>query len=172
MPVNSADAVRYHAQFRRALEDGDYMLLWKLWAHIMPHLPALKTPQEAQAVMHRARTESVTLHVDKRAYSHRWCLDNGIPSGLPDALKPRAERMYPEPVKAVGVAVSLPKIFREVAREIEGAMSGAVEELAADGVDLNNRAAVHALMFERREQVLDVMLGRGARPQGINRGVT
>jgi hypothetical protein len=61
-------------------------------------------------------------------------LERGLPSGLPDHLKPKADRIYPRTVEAVGVAVlatSADGVTR--ARAIEKAMSDAVAECYADG---------------------------------------
>src|SRR6185312_14636340 len=97
-----------------------------------------------------------------RAWSHRWLVERGHPSGLPDRLKPRAERAYPRIVKAVGIAVKMPAAFREVGLEVRRAMADAVEILAADGVDLDDRERVQAYMFEARARTLKQMLGASA----------
>jgi hypothetical protein len=123
----------YTGQFRQALEDGDSMMLWKMWQHAMPHLPQPKTLEQAEIIMHRARTEAETITLDKRAYSHAWLLERTLPSGLPDHLKAKAERLYPRIVEAVGIAVKMPLILKEVGLEIQKAMSDAVENAYADG---------------------------------------
>lgn len=82
-------------------------------------------------MMHRARTEASSLRFRLRAYSHRWLVDRGIPSGLPDELRPKAERIYPVVVDAVGVSVHSRR--REEAKAIQTAMSSKVLEMYADG---------------------------------------
>lgn len=151
-------------QFRRALEDGDHMQLWRLWSSVCPHLPQPKTPREVEIMMHRARTEAASMPLALRAYSHAWLLDQGFESGLPDELKPQAERLYPTFAKAVGISVNFSKtmkrLFPGLQREIQGAMTDAVEELHADGVDLNDRERVHGRIFEARETRLKQLVGR------------
>lgn len=161
--------VQTAGQFRRALEDGDHMQLWRLWSHVMPHLPQPKTPREVEIMMHRARTEAASIAFDRRAYSHAWLLDQGLESGLPDELRPKAERICPTFAKAVGVSVrfskTMKRLFPGLEREIEGAMSDAVNELHGDGVDLENRPLVHQRIFEARERTLTQLIGRPALPR-------
>lgn len=85
-------------------------------------------------MMHHARTQTESLPLRPRAYSHRWLVERGLSSGLPDELRPRAERMYPVIADAVGIAVgSSSRRHREEAKAIEGAMSTKVKEMYADG---------------------------------------
>lgn len=139
-------------QFRSALEDGDVAALRAIWAQAMPHLPQPATDAEATVVMHHARTGAESLPLAKRAYSHAWLVERGYPSGLPDRLKPTAERLYPRVLKAVGVAVRA--AYPEVGKAVQQAMCAAVEELHADGVDLDDRDRVRGLMHERRDHAL------------------
>lgn len=90
---------------RQALEDGDCDVLAKLWRHIAPHLPGPKTRAEIEIVLHSARTQAGSVTFRKRAYSHRWLMERGLPSHLPDDLRPKAERIYPRIVEGVGIAV-------------------------------------------------------------------
>ena len=92
--------------FHRALEECDIDGVRVMWSHIAPHLHQPQTDAEALATIHLARTGMELMPFNKRAYSHRWCLDHGIPSQLPDHLKPRAERIYPIVQEAVGISVS------------------------------------------------------------------
>lgn len=123
------------AEFRRCLAELDVEGARRVWAYVAPHLPQLGDDRHALAMLHYARTQSESSPLIHRAYSHRWLSDNGLPSGLPDNLKPKAERIYPRIVEAVGVAV---KAFSEasapMARALERAMSNAVAECYADGV--------------------------------------
>lgn len=120
--------------FRRCLIDCDVQGIRRLWAHIAGHLPQPSTDREALTAIHHARTIAESMTLKLRAYSHRWLLDNGFPSGLPDRLKPSAERLYPRVVSAVGIAVMATSPRRKAeAKAIERAMSDAVLEAYADG---------------------------------------
>lgn len=120
--------------FRNLLNSGDVEGLRAFWRNASPHLPQPETREQAEIVMHRARTEAESIALDKRAYSHRWLCDRGLPSGLPDELKPRAERIYPRVVEAVGISVNArSEMLKPLARQVERAMADAVEEAFADG---------------------------------------
>ena len=68
-----------------------------------------------------------------RAYSHAWLLGEGLPSGLPDELKPKAERMFPRVVEGVGIAVGgTSELGRAIAPLVRSAMSDAVRDVYAD----------------------------------------
>lgn len=148
-----------HAQFRQALVDGDVNALLAIWARVMPHLPQPETREAAAAVMHRARTEATSVPFRARAYSHRWLEDRGLPSGLPDRLKPRAEQICPRVVAGVGIAVeSSSPILKPVAKACERAMSDAVAELHADGVSLES-PLIRQRMKEAHQRTLKELLG-------------
>lgn len=120
--------------FRDLLEAGDITGLREAWAQLMPHLPQLETAEQAEIVMHRARTEADSLPIKHRAWSHRWLTERDLPSGLPDEIKPSAERLYPIIADAVGIAVKASNpVFKAAALEVRGAMEVAVEEAYADG---------------------------------------
>lgn len=120
----------HEAEMRRCLEALDVEGVRKLWAHIAPQF-ARCTDAEALAALHMARTAAESLPLRLRAYSHRWLSDHGYPSALPDALRPRAERIYPKIVTAVGISVI--SKYRQVADEVGGAMLDVVENAYADG---------------------------------------
>ena len=127
--MNHADA------FRRCLIDLDVVGICDLWFHVSSHLPQPKNNEEALVTMHYARTHARSIPIKLRCYSHAWLCERGLPSGLPDCWKPKAARLYPHTVKAVGVAVkamSAENVPR--ARAIEKAMSDAAMECYADGV--------------------------------------
>lgn len=123
--------VRYATEMRRCLEDLDVAGARRLWALAAPHVPQDATDAQLLVTLHMARTAAESIDLRRRAYSHRWLLDNGHPSQLPDPLKPRAERLYPRVVDAVGVA-ALSK-YPQVAREVGGAMIDVIENSYADG---------------------------------------
>src|SRR5262252_6110655 len=95
---------KHSAELRRCLLACDIEGVRRLWQHVAPHLPQPESDAAALMSIHYARTQMVSLPLKARAYSHRWLIDNGFPSGLPDALKPKAERIYPRIIDAVGIA--------------------------------------------------------------------
>jgi hypothetical protein len=118
---------------RRALEECDVTSARRLWAVWCPFFPQPKDDAEALVTLHRARTEANSIALELRAYSHRWLVDRGWPSGLPDGLKPKAERMYPQIASAVGIAVKARRPENAAAAVvIRQAMEHAVLEAAAD----------------------------------------
>lgn len=144
---------------RRALEDLDVPTVRRLWQHMAPHLSQPRDDAEALACMHRARTEARSISVIERAYSHRWLEDRGLPSGLPDELKPRAERLYPRIASAVGIAVSMrDKGLAPAAVEIRQAMEVAVLEAEADG-KLLRASFVKGRMMAARERIKKQLFG-------------
>ena len=127
--MNHADA------FRRCLIELDVVGVCDLWFHVCPHLPQPKNNEEVLVTIHYARTTAQTVPLKLRCYSHAWLTERGLPSGLPDWWKPKAARLYPHQVTAVGVSVkALSEANAPLARAIEKAMSDAVQECYADGV--------------------------------------
>ena len=121
--------------FRRCLIELDVVGICDLWFHVSPHLPQPKNNEEALIMMHYARTETQSISSRLRCYSHAWLCERGLPSNLPDQLKPKASRLYPHKVKAVGIAVKAISAEGALrARIIERVMSDAVMECYADGV--------------------------------------
>jgi hypothetical protein len=138
--------------FRRCLIDLDVVGICDLWFHVSPHLPQPKNNDEALATMHYARTQAGSIPVRLRCYSHAWLSERGLPSGLPDQWKPKAGRLYPHKVNAVGVAVkALSEASVPRARAVEKAMSDAVLECYADGV--TDSDVIKARMGEARLKV-------------------
>ena len=141
------------AEFLRCLVLGDVAALLALWADAFPHLEQPGNDEQARTMLHRARTESQAVPFKQRAYSHRWLTDNGYDSGMPDDLRPKAERIYPRIVSAVGIACMVTSPHRQdEAKAIERAMSDAVAEAYADG--RTDPAFVSARMREARENIL------------------
>ena len=127
--MNHADA------FRRCLIELDVVGVCDLWFHVCPHLPQPKNNEEVLVTIHSARTTAQTVPLKLRCYSHAWLTERGLPSGLPDWWRPKAARLYPHQVTAVGVSVkALSEANAPLARAIEKAMSDAVQECYADGV--------------------------------------
>jgi hypothetical protein len=144
--MNHADA------FRRCLTELDVAGIRNLWSYISPHLPQPKNDEEALVTLHYARTCAGSVPIRLRCYSHAWLCERGLPSGLPEWMKPKANRLYPHKVKAVGIAV---KAMSEAnvprARAIEKAMSDAVLECYADGI--TDTTVIRSRMDEARRDI-------------------
>ena len=135
---------------RQCLEECDVRALLRLWAHVSPHLPAPASEGEALAALHMARTAAETILFSHRAYSHKWLLDRGLPSQLPEHLKPEAERRVERVAPAVGISVNVRNEFlRPAAGEVQKAMESAVMDAEADGRLLDDQF-VSARMREAR----------------------
>ena len=149
----SADA------FRRALEDGDVAALRSAWSSLFPGLPQPRSDAQAEIVMHRARTEAGSVSLKARAWSHRWLVDHDLPSGLPDELRPRAERIYPRIAAGVGIVVkATAEHHKPAALYIRKAMEGAVLEAEADG-RLTDTPFVRARMADARRRAVAEIYG-------------
>lgn len=147
------------AVMRKCLEDLDVPRARTFWGHVAPHLPQPDSDLDALATLHRARTEAQSIPLNMRVYSHHWLENRGLPSGLPDHLKPKAERVFPQIVAAVGVAVAARSPETEpLARLIQDAMNDAVREAHADGL-LEDTPFVKARMAEARKRVTKFFWG-------------
>lgn len=110
-------------------------------------------------MLHVARTAARSVPFDLRAYSHRWLVDRGLPSQLPDQLKPRAERIYPRVVSAVGIAVRARSPESQGAvSEIQRSMQDAVLDAEADG-RLTDDVFVKARIMEARARARKRLFG-------------
>lgn len=145
------------AAFRRCMEELDAATARRLWAETRPHLPPIKTDADALVMLHHARTQAESMPLKLRAYSHRWLLDRELPSGLPDPLKPRAERLYPRNVEAVGISVNGSPLIRPALVEIRTAMEHAVEDAFAER--RTDPAFVSARMQEARRKTARKLFG-------------
>ena len=148
--------------FRQALVELDVPAARAVWSNLAPHLPQSATDGEALACLHMARTQSQTIASHHRYYSHRWLLDRGLPSQLPDRLRAPAERMYPRKVDAVGVAVR--SQVPEIRTAIAGVMSDAVADCYANG-DRDPLIVKPQMLAARARERRGLMLPRqGAHP--------
>ena len=147
----------YVTDMRRYLEAGDADGARRLWAYMYPGLPQPKSDHEALVVLHMARTAAISITLKLRAYSHRWLLDHGFPSQLPDKLKPAAERIYPKVVTAVGISVNAAsELLQPAMAEIQKAMEDAVLEAYGDGKE-GDISHIRNRMKEARERAVKAL---------------
>lgn len=142
---------------RQVLEAGNAVALRRLWGQQAAHLPQPHSDAEAEVMLHHARTVAHSIPFHLRAYSHAWLTERGSPSGLPDELRPRAERLHPRIVPTVLISVN--SRYPEVAHEIHGAMRDAVYEAEADG-RLEDAPFVRGRMLEERAKARRRLFGR------------
>lgn len=147
------------SDFHAALESGDARLAQRLATILFPHLPQEVDPEIS---MHMARTQIPTLSFRARAYSHRWLIERGLPSQLPDELKPKAERVYPVIADAVFVSAnSNSPILKPVMPLVQGAMSDAVEDCYANGD--KDPQLIRQRIQEARRKSIRQLVGIGAK---------
>jgi hypothetical protein len=150
----------HSAEFRRCLVELDVAGIRALWRHTSPHLAQPKTDAEALVTLHHARTQADSVALKLRAYSHRWLLDNGFPSGLPDRLKPSAERIYPRVVESVGISVNFRSaILKPIGKLVRGAMENAVLDAYAE--KRTEPEFLRARMTEARETAIRKLVAMG-----------
>src|SRR5262245_17908698 len=137
----------HSAEFRRCLVDCDTEQIVKIWKHVAPDQPCPETPEQALICIHMARTAAERMVFRFRAYSHAWLRERGIKSLLPDKLLPRADRMYPKIVSAVGICVASPSNHKTAYHHhVSTALCDIVEHFYADGIQ--DTARIHAAMKE------------------------
>lgn len=130
----------------------------RLAAETMPHIPP-QSDADVLASLHMARTQAESLPLRLRAYSHSWLMERGLPSQLPDALKPSAERLYPRVVTGVGISVNFKAPELKPAGDlIRKAMEAAVEDCYADGRE--DPAYVKPRMIEAGQKERRKLFGR------------
>ena len=146
--------------FRNLLETGDVDGCRAYFAANAGHLPQVETREQAEIVMHRARTEAASVSLKARAYSHRWLCERRLPSGLPDALKPQADRLYPERKVSVGISVNFFNYswMRPAEIIVRGAMEDAVLDAEAHG-RIEDSAFVSARMKEAKDRAMLWLFG-------------
>ena len=136
-------------EIRRCLIELDIEGMVRAWGRMWPGLPVPATRGEVLVALHIARTTAATVPLRLRAYSHRWLIDQGYPSQLPDHLKSRAERLYPKVEKSVGISVN--SKYPVVKHAIQTAMEQAVLEAYADGHS-DEPEKVRQRMLEARQK--------------------
>lgn len=126
----------HSAEFRRCLVDCDVETIRKLWKHVYPSMPLPETHEDTVVCIHMTRTATQRLPFRFRAYSHRWLEERNMRSLLPDDLKPKAERMYPRIVSAVGICVAtLGNRKTDYHHHVSTALCNLVADLYADGIE-------------------------------------
>jgi len=139
------------AEMRRCLLDCDVAQARKLWAHVAPNMPQPESDEKTLAAIHMARTQMDSMPFKARAYSHRWLCDRGLPSQLPDLLKPKAERIHPVIVDAVAISVTpSASTLRPASLLIRRAMEDVVMDCYANGD--KEPSFVKARMMEARSK--------------------
>lgn len=148
-----------HEVMRRALEEHDVLTCCRLWEVVAPGMPQPANAESATAGMHMACTMAANVALRSRAYSHRWLLDHGYPSQLPDNLRPKAEQMFPKVVDAIGIACGgTSELGRAIAPIVRGAMESVVLEHYADGV--HDPKIIKPRMLEARRNAVKKLLGK------------
>ena len=123
-------------EFRRCLAECDVTAIRILWKHLAPNMPSPESDADALTCIHLARTAAERIPFRLRAYSHRWLTERKLPSQLPDELKPKAERMYPRVVSAVGVCVATWNNRKtDYHHAVSTALCNVVENDYADGIE-------------------------------------
>ena len=143
---------------RRCLLDCDVVQARRLWAHIAPSLPQPKTDAEALIVIHMARTQAEFVPLRQRAYSHSWLIDHNLPSQLPDALKPLAQRLYPRIVDAVGISLNFRDLLKPIKPTVLKAMENEVMDLWAS--NKKEGSLVRRRLREVRDTTVNKLMGK------------
>jgi hypothetical protein len=126
----------HSAEFRRCLVDCDVQGIMRLWAHVAPKMPRPETDEDALICIHITRTITERIPFRFRAYSHSWLTERNLRSMLPDDLKPRAERMYPRIVSAVGICVAtLGNRKTDYHHHVSTKLCNLVADMYADGIE-------------------------------------
>lgn len=144
------------------LEAGDVEACRAHFAAHAPHFPQAATREEAEITMHIARTMTNGLTLRARSYSHRWLCERGLPSSLPDDLKPKAERLYPRVVEGVLISVLNRRGMSEAKPIVEAAMAEVVADAYARGK--TDPAYVSGLMADAKARSMQSLFGRGVEP--------
>jgi len=149
---------------RRALEEHDLVTCCKLWEHVAPNMPQPKDETEARIIMYHACTQAANVSLQSRAYAHRWLIDNGFPSGLPDELRPKAEQICPKFADGVGIACGTTSAaMAPLIPYVRGAMEHVVLDHYADGV--KDPKIIRPRMMQARADTIKKLLGSVKLPE-------
>lgn len=145
--------------FLEVLERRDVAGYRKLSREFLPQYPQPESAEAAEAAMHIATTQTGGAAFKARAYSHAWLLERGLPSMLPDELRPKAQRVHPVTVKAVGISVNFRSRFMKGAEnQVRGVMEDAVLDAYANG-DQDREAQIKRNMLEARDREMRALFG-------------
>ncbi len=136
--------------FRQVLLERDVAGLRVLFREHFAHLPQPKNDAQAEIMLHSARTQADWIPFPARSWSHRWLIERGLVSGLPDILRPRAERLHPRKVEMVGL---FSKNHSPLGNEIRAAQRGEILELYSHS-DSPDAELVRSRLKEARERTL------------------
>jgi len=146
--------------FRQALIDLDVPLLRRMWSYLSPHTPQPQTDNECLTTAHIARTGMQSMPLKARAYSYRWLVERGLPTQLPDNLKPQAERLYPTMVEAVAISCkSTNKALQPVFDRVRASMEDVVNDAYA-GTKHVDADKLKAAMQEARQKSMRQLIGK------------
>lgn len=155
--------------FLGALADGDVGLLWRMWGAWFPDQPQPANWQEAEIQLHAARSATEGVETRLRCYSHHWLADRGLPSLLPDELKPAAEQHRPKIVSAVGFSWdSNSPLLKPAKGNIVAAVTARINEMAADGLLEKDPDYVRREMMFTKNRALFSLFGNTASLTGRN----
>lgn len=148
------------SDLRALLEAGDVEQCRAHFAAHAPHLPQAETREQAEIVMHTARTMTKGLTLHARAWSHRWLCERGLPSSLPDELKPKAERIYPRVVEGVLISV----LNRRGMEEAKPLVEADIAEVVADAYSRGKTDPdyISGLMADAKARSMRSLFGRVA----------
>ena len=148
--------------FRTALYDGDARRTRHLWAQVSPDMPQPESDAEAEVIMHQARTAADSVPMQKRIYSHAFLDERGLPSHLPDGMKPPRDRHGPPVIFSAALiavgSLSRSADRREEAKAMERAMADAVGDMIVSGITDKTRIAKR--MWEARDAFIQKRMRR------------
>ncbi len=120
-------------------------------------MPQPESYDEAETIMHQARTAADSMPMHKRIYSHAFLDERGLPSQLPDGMKPPRDRKGPPVIFSaalIGVSsFSQQSGRREEAKAMERAMADAVGDMITSGI--TDRERIAKRMWEARDAFIE-----------------
>lgn len=151
------------AELLLLLESGDVEGCRAYTRKHAPHQPQPETREDAEIVFHHTRTIVSGLTLGARAYSHAWLRERSLPSGLPDELKPAAERLHPVIVE--GVLISVLNANNDMARMAKPLVEADIAEAVADAYARGKTETgyIRGLMADTKARSMRSLFGRGER---------
>lgn len=136
---------------RRALMELSISDARRICEEVYPSMPLPKEDEAVLMAMHQLRTAHDVIPARQRYYSHRWLLDHGFASRLPDRLKAPAERMYPKVIHTVLFAPA-GKAGPEATGLITAAVNDAILDCEANGDLLTPWTKIQMMRARHRER--------------------